>query len=123
MIYITNKDGNKKKLIYNENVLLTNIDDMVSFHIQDLEIPVDFTLHVSFSEDGKEHSTFGNISEDNKALHLTLYKWNDQLGVELLEPMWISTQSGEKIWLKLRTYADKKHSFRRVHVSVWRDME
>ena len=23
--------------------------------------------------------------------------------------MWISTQSGEKIWLKLRTYADKKH--------------
>lgn len=119
MIIITDKSGNQKRLFLNENVILLNREDNISFIIKDDTVKMDITLNFIFSDEGKEMSTTGHISDDQKIFTITLHQWNDAVATEITEPVKLTSDSGKIFWMKFKTSADKKNSFRSFHLTLW----
>lgn len=119
MIIATDKNGRKNRVVYNEEVLLMDREDSVSFFVEDVGNEVNFTLNLTFSDKGKEYSTTGDISDDGKFINMTLHKWNNSIATELTKPIALQTKGNKNVWIKFRTAADVKHSFRNVHLTVW----
>jgi hypothetical protein len=121
MLTAKDKNGISRRVIYNENVLLVDRGDMLSFRINDQKEMLEFTLNITFSDEGKEFSTTGNVSEDGKILDMILYQWDSSMGTELIQPIELATAE-KKIWLKFKTTSDKKNSFRSFHLTVWLEL-
>ena len=119
MLTATDKNGISRRVIYNENVLLVDRGDTLSFKIKDDIDILEFTLNIIFSDEGKELITTGNVSEDGKTLNMILHQWDNSMGTELTQPIELATNNGKKIWLKFKTTADKKNSFRSFHLTIW----
>jgi hypothetical protein len=119
MLIATDKNGISRRVIYNENVLLVDRGDTLSFKIKDDKVILEFTLNITFSDEGKELSTTGNVSEDGKTFNMILHQWDNSMGTELTQPIELATNTGKKIWLKFKTTADKKNSFRSFHLTIW----
>lgn len=119
MLIATDKNGINRRVIYNENVLLVDRGDALSFKVKDDKIMLEFTLNITFSDEGKELSTSGNASEDGKIFNMILHQWDNSMGTELTQPIELVTNTEKKIWLKFKTTADKKNSFRSFHLTIW----
>ncbi|MFD2583406.1 DUF6864 domain-containing function [Pedobacter vanadiisoli] len=116
----TSTDGFKRRIIYNESILLVDIDDTLSFSFHDEKLKITLTLNFTFSKDGEPLKTSGNLSEDKKTVNMILYKWDKLEGSEILKPVILTaTQSGKKIWIKFKSSADVKNSFRFFHLTIW----
>lgn len=119
MLTATDKNGISRRVIYNENALLVDGSDALSFKIKDDIVKLEFTLNITFSDEGKELSTTGKVSDDGKTFDMTLHQWDNSMGTELTQPIELSTSTGKKIWFKFKTTADKKNSFRSFHLTIW----
>ena len=120
MVTITDKNGNSKRLIYNQHVLMLDRFDALSFAIRDEIVSIELVLNINFSDEGKELSTSGSVSDDGKILSMTLYKWNTSASAELSNPIELSsTVTDKKIFIKFATTANIESSFRHFHLTVW----
>ena len=119
MIISIDKEGNKRRVFYNQNIIMVDREDKLSFSIKDEPNEIDVTLNFDFSDEGKELSTSGNITDDGKILNMTLFQWNNSVAAELIKPIELATLAGKKIWMKFKTSADKKNSFRSFHLTLW----
>lgn len=119
MIISIDKEGNKRRVFYNQNIIMVDREDKLSFSVKDEPTEIDITLNFDFSDEGKELSTSGNISDDGKILNMTLFQWNNSVAAELTKPIELATLTGKKIWMKFKTSADKKNSFRSFHLTLW----
>ena len=119
MITAISKDGFTRRVIFNDEILLVDSEDKLSFYFKDEKLNFDLTFNFTFSEDGEELKTTGNVSDDGKVVNMTLHKWNNSLGTEVTKPIELSTSTGKRIWVKFKTFADKKNSFRSFHLTIW----
>jgi hypothetical protein len=119
MIIATSKDGFNRRVIYNDTILMVDSDDKLSFSFKDEKLKFELTFNFTFSEDGEELKTSGTVSDDGKIINMTLHKWSNSLGIEVTKPIELSTVSGKRIWIKFKTSADKKNSFRSFHLTIW----
>ena len=88
-------------------------------YFKDEKLQFELTLNFTFSDDGEELKTSGDLSDDGKTVNLTLHKWNNSFATEVTKPIELSTNTGERIWVKFKTSADKKNSFRTFHLTIW----
>ncbi|WP_188050578.1 DUF6864 domain-containing function [Flavobacterium sp. GP15] len=119
MIIATSKDGFDRRVIFNDTILMVDSDDKLSVFFNDEKLKLEMTINFTFSDDGEELKTSGNFSEDGKTINMTLHKWNNSLGTEVTKPIELSTNIGKRIWIKFKTSADKKLSFRSFHLTIW----
>jgi hypothetical protein len=119
MIYSISKDGIKRRAILNEEVILIDIDDSLSFVINDVALNLDLTLNITFSNEGKELTTTGTVQDNGKVINMTLFQWNNSLGAELTKPIELSLINSKRIWIKFRTAADVNTAFRRFSLTIW----
>lgn len=119
MIISKSKDGNNRRVICNENLILVDSEDSLSFEVNDAKLNLDLTFNFTFSDDGEELRTSGTFSDDGKIVNITLHKWNNPAGAELTKPIELTTTIGMRVWVKFKTYADKKNSFRSFHLTIW----
>ena len=119
MVIATDKYGIKKRVVCNENILMVNIEDSLSFIIKDSTTPFEFIINIEFSDEGKALSTSGTVLEGGKGINMTLHQWNDSVSTELTQPIEFNTNFNKKVWIKFKTSADKKNSFRSFHLTVW----
>ena len=119
MIIATSKDGYKRRVIFNDKVLLVDSEDILTISFIDEVLKLELTFNFTFSDEGEEFKTSGNFSEDGKIINLTLHKWDNSLGTELTKPIELTTSNGKRIWIKFMTSADKKNSFRSFHITIW----
>ena len=101
MVTAISKEGIQRMLIYNESVLTVDRSDVLSFHVVDKNIPVEFTINFSFKDDGEQFTSSLNVSPDGKIIDLILFNWNSTNFVETTEPMILPT-NGINLWVKFR---------------------
>lgn len=117
MLVATSKDGVKRRLLYNEEVILVDGSDSLSFKIKD---PIFAgTFNFIFSDEGEELKLTGSSSDDGNILNITLHKWDNSLGAEITDPVETVASNQKRIWIKFRTFANKKSSLRSFHLTVW----
>ncbi len=119
MITAISKDGIKRRVIFNDTILLVDLEDKLSFSFKDEKLSFELTFNFIFSDEGEELMTSGTVSDDGKIVTMTLHKWNNSLGTEVTKPIELSTSAGKRIWIKFKTFADKKNSFRSFHLTIW----
>ncbi len=119
MIISKSIDGYKRRVIYNQSVLMVDKEDEISFFVKDEKLNYETTFNFDFSNEGEELKTTGTISDDGKTINLTLHKWLNSLGTEVTTPIELSTNIGKRIWVKFRTTAEKKNTFRMFHLTIW----
>lgn len=118
MVYSKSKNGIKRKLLYNEFLLLVDKEDHLSFEIKNDGL--EFTINFTFSSNGPENTTSGSVSDDGKVIDMTLYKWESTLGVESTNPIEFTRRNSTKrVWIKFKTSAESLKSFRSFHLTVW----
>ena len=118
MITSTSKDGYKRRLIFNETVLLVDKEDVVSFLVKD-GTNFETTFNFTFSDSGEKLKTTGNVADNGKVVNMTLFQWDNSLGSEVTNPIELKAMNGKRIWVKFKTYADKGNSFRTFHLTIW----
>ena len=119
MIKAISKDGIVRRVLLNDSVLLVDGEDKLSFYLKDESLQLEQTLNFTFSEGGEELKTSGTVQEDGKIINLTLHKWDSNLGTEVTKPIELSAKNGKRVWVKFKTSANKKASFRSFHLTVW----
>jgi hypothetical protein len=119
MITAISKDGFTRRVIFNDTIILVDSEDKLSFYFNDEKLKYELTFNFTFSDNGEELKTSGNVSDDGKAVNMTLHKWNHSLATEVSKPIELSTSTGKRIWVKFKTSADKKNSFRSFHITIW----
>ncbi len=117
-IKATSKDGVIRRILFNENILLIDREDSLTFNIIDKELNLNFNFTINFSDDGKELSTSGNVSEDKTEIIMTLHKWQNTQGSEITKPIEFKIQE-KRIWIKFKTAAHLKNNFRNFHLTIW----
>ncbi len=117
MIVATSKDGIKRRVIFNQEILLVEGSDRLSFTIKDQTF--ESTMNFTFSDDGEEGKITGTLSDDGKTLDAVLHKWDNGLGVEVTKPIETIALNGKKIWIKFRTIANTSSLLRAFHLTVW----
>jgi len=119
MIISISKDGIKRRVIFNDTILLVDMEDKLLFSFKDEKLTFELTFNFIFSDEGEELTTSGNVSDNGKTVTMTLYKWNNSLGTEVTKPIELSTTTGKRIWIKFKTFAEKKNSLRSFHLTIW----
>lgn len=120
MITALSKDGKyKRKVVYNEVILMLDKYDSLSFHAIDKDFDLDMKINFEFSDTGDKYSATGNFSDDLGEINLTLMNWYANDRVENNLPLELEMKSGKKIWLKYGTSANEKKNFRMFHLTVW----
>jgi hypothetical protein len=120
MIFATGTDGIRRRIILNENIILVDRLDNLSFPIIDHTLELEFTINVSFSDEGDIFTTSGDVSDDGKTWHLILHRWDGDMDVEVTKPIESTTlKDNKKLWLKFKTRSNKKMSYRNFHITLW----
>jgi hypothetical protein len=121
MITITAKteEGLKRRIILNETVLMLNKNDTLSFEVKDEKVRFKKTINFSFSNDGDELSTTGNVADGGKVINIVLHKWDNSVGAEITEPIELKTENNKKVWLKFKTGAQSEYKFRFFNLTIW----
>ncbi len=119
---ITESDGNNKlKLIFNESILLTKREEIISVKIK---TPKVWTLRFHFTNNTSEEansSRFESAPEENTA-NVYLNKWMTTTWVENTAA-WPFTSKDKKVTLlvKIRSSADLKYdTIRSLTLSIWK---
>ena len=119
MIIATSKNGVKRRIVYNDSILLVDSEDKLSFYFEDESLETELTLNFTFSDSGEALTTSGTIDGNGKVFNMTLYKWDSEVGAEVTKPIEFTTNNGKRIWIKFKTAALKKASMRMFHLTVW----
>ncbi|MFH0893433.1 MAG: hypothetical protein V2A54_03265 [Bacteroidota bacterium] len=115
------KDGTVRRCVFSETVLLVNEEEeQLIYDIIDDKLKMKFQIAFTFCNEGSENSSSGNLSEDKKTINVTLHNWNSSNGVELKKALQYTTaETKKKVWIKYKTWADKKLNFRSFTLTVW----
>lgn len=117
-------DGIQRKLIYNNNIILIDKNDSLSFDIRSITpIDIEFKVKFIFSDEGEKYKASHKIDSEGKTLIITLHNWYSSGGrfIFTTKPWIIPTKSGNlKLYLHFRTIAEKEGQFSRsFHLSIW----
>jgi hypothetical protein len=116
-------NGIQRKLIYNNNIILVEKNDFLTFDIKTSIIEMEFVLKFIFSDEGEKYKVSSKSEDGGKTLIITLHNWYSTNGrfVHTTQPWIIPTKSGKyKIYIHCRTIAEKGESYSRsFHVSLW----
>ncbi len=124
MITALSKDGKiKRKVIYNEVILMIDKYDSLSFQVKDDSINLDTKVNFDFSDSGDKYGAKGNVSDDYSDINITLINWYSSSRVENTAPVEVELKSGKKIWLKYGTSADERKDFRMFHLTIWGEVK
>ncbi|WP_256013119.1 DUF6864 domain-containing function [Desertivirga xinjiangensis] len=115
MVKAKSQDGVIRKMVFNEDVLLANPYDELTFS---LEGELNLNIVFEFSDEGKEYTASGGIVTNNE-FKVVLHNWYHDHGVENTMPVSLKLKNGKSIWIKYRTSGTKANSFRRFHLTVW----
>jgi hypothetical protein len=66
MITAISKDGIKRRVIFNDTILLVDLEDKLSFSFKDEKLNFELTFNFIFSDEGEELMTSGTLSDDGK---------------------------------------------------------
>lgn len=121
MIISISKDGTKRRCIFTETALLVSAEEeKLIYELADETLKLKFKLAITFSDEGEENTTSGSLSDEGKTINITLHKWNSVAGVETTKAVeYTAKTTGKKVWIKFKTWADKKHNFRSFTLTVW----
>lgn len=119
IVIAENPDGTKRRIILNEDILLVNRLDSLSFPIKDNFSPLGFTINISFSDEGEQFTTTGDVVDDGKTWNINLHKWDGPDEIELTNPIEGTNSSGKKIWLKFKTKSNREKGYRSFHITLW----
>ncbi len=73
MITAISKDGqNKRKLIFNDSVLMFDKYDTITFHVGKERLDIDMKVVFMFSDSGDKFTADGKVSDDKSVITLTL---------------------------------------------------
>jgi len=120
MITQISKTNTKWRLLYNENILLIDLANKLSFEVTDQKLNLYLVINFVFSDDGEKLKAKLNISNDGNTLDITLNKWetDNAIGyIENTEPLKLK-KDGNDVWLKYRTQTSKDN-WRNFHLSIW----
>lgn len=124
MIKATSREGIKRRVVYNEIVVLVDDKDKLSFFVHDEKTHLEVTINFTFSNEGKKFTTDGHLSPDGKTLDITLHKWDGTFAVENTDPIVMTLERTQKrSWIKFKTSANKEKSFRTFQLTVWVEEE
>jgi hypothetical protein len=121
MVYAKSKEGIRRILVYDKNVLLVDKDDEITFIINNEYL--DYTLRFRFTDKGEKYST--NVWEDKKE-KLLLYQlnnWDADTWVEISKPVLLDVPDKiGKFWLKFRNVSSENKSYRNFIISIWKEV-
>lgn len=120
MITQITKSNTKWRLLYNENVLLIDLANKLTFEVVDEKLKLSIIINFIFSDEGDKLKAKFNISENGKVLDITLNKWETENAfgyIENSEPLKLKKDENN-VWVKYRTQTNKDN-WRNFHLSVW----
>ena len=110
-------EGVKRRLIYNDTILLVSRKDQLIFEITD-EL-VQFKLNIFFTDDGKAFDGKFDVSDEGKIVNLRLSKWYSTSWVENISAFELTTKKDVKLWIKYRTQSTEDKDLRLFYLSIW----
>ena len=124
MIKAINKDGSQKReLLINEEFLMVDKYDSLSFETENEKFGMKLTFNFKFSDSGKKYSADGSMSDEGDIIDFTLNNWYSSSRVENTKALELDLKSGKKIWVKYGTSANEKRSFRMFHLTIWGELK
>ncbi|MDW3209878.1 MAG: hypothetical protein R8N23_08430 [Reichenbachiella sp.] len=123
MITASSKNGkHKRKLIFNENILLVDKYDEIQFEVKEKSLKL--TLKFKFVDEGKKYAADIEQFDEGRILEFTLHGWYHDFNIENTNPViWESTNKDQVLWIKYSTKSQKEHTFREFHITVWKEVK
>lgn len=117
MIKSTSKAGIRKKLVYNESIILAEKNDTIEFPIMNGTQEL-FVVIFRFDDEGTEFTSTMNPTFDPNHYDVTLHRWYSSSFVETTSP-WDILVNNVPYWILWRTSSTDKTNQRTFHLSVW----
>lgn len=115
-IIISTKNKEFRRLIFNEDIILLNKDDSISFKIDDKALKTN--LIVLFVNEGEKFKADINVNGEKNIVTLKLYQWDDR-ELENTAPVIFTTKAGGQVFIKYKTNSSTEHNFRSFQISLW----
>lgn len=115
-IIISTKNKEFRRLVLNEEIILLNKDDSISFKIEDKNLRTQ--LIVLFVNEGEKFTADFAINSETNIITLKLFQWDDT-ELENSAPVIFETKAGLKAFIKYKTKSSTINNFRSFHICLW----
>jgi hypothetical protein len=114
-----NTAGEKYKVIFNQNILSLNRNDVIR-----ITLPKEansWSIKISFTDEESEKQFNASWVTLTDGVEITLNKWYSETWVENIIPYSLDSKDGKtKLKIKIRTTASPNKDFRSLIVTVWK---